>query len=356
MAAIPKQTVDAIYEFHHDSQGGNRPHLGCSIIGKECDRYLWLTFRWAAKPDFPGRIIRLFKRGQLEEHAFAAELRAVGCDVIMGDDTGKQFKVAWHGGHFSGSVDGIINSGLIEAPKTPHLLEIKTINDRGYKELEKKGLAKARPHYYAQCQVYMKGQKLKRCLFLATNKNTDDIYMERVRYEAAAANYYIDRAREIIEMAGPPEKRPDDQECVYCDYRSMCHGTQMPQSGCRTCAHSTPLLDGFQRWVCERFECDIDLDVQEAGTCPKHLYIPALINCYDMVECSDDWVQYRNPVNGYVFKNGDRNASEEKDVYTSAELAAINPDIQGNAVLNMVREELGGTVTAFKPENDKVPF
>ena len=356
MVAIPKQTVEAIYEFHHDTQGGNRPHLGCSIIGKECERYLWLSFRWAAKPDFPGRIIRLFKRGHLEEHAFASELRAIGCDVIMGDDAGKQFGVSWHGGHFSGSVDGIINSGLIEAPNTPHLLEIKTINDRGYKELEKKGLALARPHYYAQCQLYMKGQKLKRCLFLATNKNTDDIYMERIKYEAKAANFYIARAREIIEMPGPPEKRPDDQECVYCDYRKICHGKQMPQSVCRTCAHSTPVIDGFQRWVCEKFECDIDLDVQEAGTCPKHLFIPDLINCYDMVDGADDWVRYRNPLNGYVFKNGDRDESGEQDIYTSAELAAINPDIQGNAVLNMVREELGGTVTASRPENDRVPF
>jgi CRISPR/Cas system-associated exonuclease Cas4 (RecB family) len=357
MVEIPRKTVDAIYTFHHDCQEDSRPHLGCSLIGSECERFLWLTFRHALRPDFSGRIVRLFKRGKLEETIFATELKAIGCELIMGDETGEQFRVEWHGGHFAGSVDGIIASGVIEAPKTPHLLEIKTINDRGYKELEKKGLKNAHLKYYSQVQVYMKGQRLKRCLFLATNKNTDDIYMERVKYDAKVANYYDDLAKKIIEAPTPPERLPDISECRWCEYRELCHGKQMPRSYCRTCAHSTPKLDGHRRWVCEAFGCDLGYSVQTAGTCPKHLYIPDLINCYDFIEATEEWVKYRNPVNGYEFINGDRNELNKKDVYTSEELAKINPEIQGNVVLAMVREELGGKVTECRPEDPGiVPF
>jgi hypothetical protein len=68
-------------------------------------------------------------------------------------------------------------------------------------------------------------------------------------------------------------------------------------------------------------------------------------------------VKYRNPVNGYEFINGDRNELDKKDVYTSEELAKIDPEIQGNVVLAMVREELGGKVTECRPEDPGiVPF
>lgn len=358
MVVIPQKTVDAIYDFHHDSQDGNRPHLGCSVIGAECERYLWLTFRHALWADHPGRIVRLFKRGKLEEAIFETELKKIGCKVIMGDDVGNQFRVSWHGGHFAGTIDGVI-SGLVEAPRAQHILEIKTINDKGYKQLERKGLENARINYFAQCQLYMKGQNLKHCLFLATNKNTDEIYMERVKYNSKVAKYYLQRAKNIIEMTRPPERRPDDQTCKWCEYKQLCHGKQMPQSVCRTCVHSTPMMDGNCRWVCERFDCNIDLDIQAAGNCPKHLYIPDLINCYDMVDSGNDWVKYRNPINNYKFKNGDRKTLDEKDAFTSDELSIINPDIQGHAALNMVREVLNGKITDCRPETnngDGVPF
>ena len=56
MATIPEpqtSTRKAIFEHYEktaDRQG--RPHLGASEIGHECDRYLWLSFRWA-KPAAP---------------------------------------------------------------------------------------------------------------------------------------------------------------------------------------------------------------------------------------------------------------------------------------------------------------
>ena len=57
-----------IDQAHENRQEKPRPHMGCSILGHPCDRYLWLSFRWAVIEKFKGRILRLFRRGQLEEN------------------------------------------------------------------------------------------------------------------------------------------------------------------------------------------------------------------------------------------------------------------------------------------------
>lgn len=356
---LPKveTTVDAIYQFHHNTQDGHRPHLGCSLIGGECDRKLWLTFRWASKNLFPGRIIRLFKRGQLEEPIFYSELKNIGCKVHAVDENGYQQRVSWHGGHFSGSVDGVVEN-VIEAPKTPHLLELKTINDRGYKELVKKGLEEARPVYWAQVHCYMKGLKLKRCLFLATNKNDDKIYQERVKYQAKVAQKYIDRAKSIITAATPPELLPPtDSSCKWCEWQEFCHGQQLPSANCRTCAHATPdIKDGG--WRCERFDnTEIDLDVQRSGEdCPHHVFIPHLLeNLYKMKDATEFTVTYENPENGFVFINGDPE-TVDGTVFRSKELAHINPKIMGDAQLMSAKEIFGGTVSGARHDgNDLQP-
>ncbi|MEO5365362.1 MAG: oxidoreductase, partial [Magnetococcus sp. WYHC-3] len=63
MAPLPKPngpTVEAILAaYEADAGSGFRPHLGASLIGKECDRSLWLDFRWAARARFGGRMLRL---------------------------------------------------------------------------------------------------------------------------------------------------------------------------------------------------------------------------------------------------------------------------------------------------------
>ena len=38
-------TARKIYEWYESKKEGHREHLGASLIGHHCDRYLWLTFR-----------------------------------------------------------------------------------------------------------------------------------------------------------------------------------------------------------------------------------------------------------------------------------------------------------------------
>lgn len=170
-------TVAAIYAWHK-AKGDAEPqrgYLGASIIGHDCDRYLWYTFRACVKRDFSGRIYRLFQTGNLAESRFVAELEGIGCEVVSHDEAGKQIEVLAIGGHFSGHLDGMA-LGVPEAPKSWHVCEFKTHNDKSFGALQKAGVQKSKPLHYAQMMVYMGLTKVDRALYLAMNKDTDEIY------------------------------------------------------------------------------------------------------------------------------------------------------------------------------------
>ena len=105
----PSPTRDAIFaSYEADRDDGFRPHLGASQIGKSCERALWYDFRWVTRSGFPGRILRLFETGQLEEARLVRNLRRIGATVLEVDpETGRQWRVEAHGGHFGGSLDGV---------------------------------------------------------------------------------------------------------------------------------------------------------------------------------------------------------------------------------------------------------
>ena len=73
-------------------------------------------------------MLRLFRRGQNEESVVVSDLRAIGVDVQA---TGASQSRVKFDCHVSGSVDGIIESGLPESPKKRHILEIAMEGFRG---------------------------------------------------------------------------------------------------------------------------------------------------------------------------------------------------------------------------------
>jgi len=283
MATVPEPvhtTVARIYEaYENDAEDGNRPHLGASLIGHACERYLWLTFRWVDAKKFPGRMLRLFETGQLEEARFVKNLRRIGVEVHDVTPDGKQWRVSDLGGHFGGSMDGAC-VGLPEAPKTWHVLECKTHNDKSFNDLTKNGVAKAKPQHYAQMQVYMGLTGMERALYLAVNKNTDELYSERVDFDPVEFAKLKARAERVINANEPPLRCSNDPSwyvCKMCDFHAHCHGEEAPAVNCRTCAHSTPFPSGDAgEWICEANRNSIPLSTQRTG-CDKHRYIPILL-------------------------------------------------------------------------------
>lgn len=278
MVALPQkqmQTRDAIYQAYESAQdNGWRNHLGASIIGRECERELWYTFRWTTIKRHEGRILRLFETGNREEERFVADLRRIGVTVLDVDpETGRQWECRDDTGHFGGSTDGVC-IGLPEAPKTWHDCEFKTHNEKSFKALVEKGVKIAKPEHWAQMTVYMHLLGLERALYLAKNKNTDELYSERVYYDAAFAMRLLEKARRVIKAPEPPAGISTDSnffKCKFCDHAAVCHKRTMPARNCRTCLHSSAVDGGA--WSCAAGH---DMGAGKAAL-PCHRFIPALV-------------------------------------------------------------------------------
>jgi hypothetical protein len=224
---------------------------------------------------FPGRILRLFRRGQEEEARVVSDLRAIGLNVQKTGDN--QSRVDF-GCHVGGSVDGVIESGVPESPKARHVLEIKTHGKKSFDDLEKNGVEKSKPQHYVQMQLYMMGLKLDRALYYAVCKDDDRIYTERVRIDTAVAHDHINRGKRLVKadrMPPPISTDPTWFECRFCAAHEFCHKTKLTKEvNCRTCTNSTAREDGT--WHCEQYDVPLSFDEQLNG-CSAHVLHPDLV-------------------------------------------------------------------------------
>lgn len=297
-------TSAAIVKWYESKPQEHRPHMGASLIGHECERYIWLTFRWALTPTFPGRVLRLFSTGQREESRIVEELRGIGATVWETDPaTGDQWRVSACGGHFGGSLDGVAQ-GLPEAPKTAAVLEFKTHSHKSFTDLVAKKVAGAKPQHFDQMTVYMGLMDLERALYVAVNKDTDDVYTEWVHFEPVRFAKLMTKAQRLVDATTPPAKlseEPTHWQCKFCNMHANCHGDKAAEANCRTCCHVTPTPEGA--WHCGAKGRDLPLANQRAG-CEQHLMMPPLVPYAEPVDGGEAWVGYRHRTNGTLFTNG----------------------------------------------------
>ena len=306
MAALPppsSPTVTAIYAAYESAQeSGYREHLGASGIGADCERAIWFSFRWTTRARHTGRLLRLFQTGHMAEARFVADLRKIGVTVMDVDpENGRQWNFRDASGHFGGSADGV-GIGFAEAPKAWHICEFKTHSAKSFASLAKDGVEKSKPMHAAQMQVYMHLAGIERAFYLAVNKDTDDLYQERLNYDAETAMRLMVKAERIIGNPNPPAKISADPawyQCRFCDHSEACHGTAMPERHCRSCLHASPVAAGA--WSCQRHNHTLDRRAQEAG-CAAHLYIPSLVHG-EQADAGEDWVSYRMP-DGSEWRDG----------------------------------------------------
>ncbi|WP_419833513.1 hypothetical protein [Endozoicomonas atrinae] len=339
-------TIKAIVEHYESNQGDAfRAHLGGSLIGRPCDRELWYSFRWCTDTKHNGQLLRLFQTGHLAEERFIADLRSIGIKVFETDPaTGKQFRVTACGGHFGGSFDGV-GLGFIEAPKTWHLIEMKTHNEKSFKTLTSKGVKEAKPEHYIQMQSYMylAEPKLTRAFYIAVNKNTDELYGERIRLDPEAGKGIIERADAIIASDRPLQKIHEDPswyQCKFCNHHGVCHGEEAPVVNCRTCMHSTPVDNG--EWHCVRHDMEIPRAVQKTG-CELHLYNPYLLEQFaEPVDSGEYWIRYRLKSTGEEFVTG-----TDRGQFSSHEIKAVeDKSLLTDEKLNGLKDQFDGTIEA----------
>lgn len=306
MVALPQPstpTVTAIYAAYEAAQeSGYRDHLGASGIGADCERAIWYSWRWTTRARHTGRLLRLFQTGHLAESRFVADLRKIGVTVMDVDpETGRQWNLRDASGHFGGSMDAV-GLGFTEAPKAWHVCEFKTHSAKSFAALAKDGVEKSKPMHAAQMQVYMHLAGIERAFYLAVNKDTDDLYQERLHYNPDVAMRLLAKAERIMANPQPPARISQDPawwQCRFCDHAAACHGDAMPERHCRSCLHASPVADGA--WHCQRHNQPLDRRAQETG-CAAHLYIPGLVHG-EQADAGEDWVSYRMP-DGSEWRDG----------------------------------------------------
>ena len=166
-----------------------------------------------------------------------------------------------------GSQDGVA-LGLPEAPKTPHLLEFKTSNNKSFTGLVKNGVMKTKAQHWSQMQLYMGWASLDRAMYLVVNKDTDEIYSERIVFDQREFDRLLARAERIVTATEPAITIGENAEffsCRFCRFKDQCYNTEAPQVNCRTCAHATPETDGDGRWSCAEHKKDLTVQDQRSG-------------------------------------------------------------------------------------------
>jgi len=304
-------------DWKDSQEDGRRGHLGGSLIGRECERELWYSFRWFTDTKHDGRILRLFDRGHKEEFRFVDYLRRIGVEVRdyeqqlwcsnelgefklldwdadlsggigsfepvhdnpalieLAEKHGQgptQYRISDVDGHFGGSLDAIcFNVPGVEAfgltVKDPVLAEFKTHGQKSFDNLCKKGLLEAKPEHVAQMRVYMTKRGIKLALYMAVNKNTDELKCFFVVADGMQGAALLGKARDIIHAPTPPRRMhgatPSFFKCRFCDHRAVCHLGERAYKSCRSCVFAKPVAKGV--WGCAKWQAAIPKDAQKVG-------------------------------------------------------------------------------------------
>ena len=259
MVAIPKQ-INLLKLIDSGSvKEKPRPHLGYSASGNPCKRALWYSFHWATYRSVPTRVQRIFNTGHIFEKFMTDSLKEAGITVYA-----EQLSIDGPHGHIKGHIDGMCLM-IPGDPNTKDLLEMKTMNDRNFKDCIKRGVRFSKSAYYAQMQAYMGKLDLTKSLFMAYNKNTSEYYLEIIDFDKEYFKQIESKLLDVLYSEFPPEKIGPKTffDCKYCDFYDICHKGAPIENNCRTCEHSNVEEKGA--WSCSLTDEFLGEDEQFEG-------------------------------------------------------------------------------------------
>jgi hypothetical protein len=186
---------------------------------------------------------------------------------------GGQDRVSAYGGHCGSALDGTLY-GVPDCPDEWVLGEFKTHNTKQFTKLvADRSVRVSKPEHYSQIQTCMSLRGIHKTLYMAVNKNDDDLYCEIIEYDHAHATERLGRAHDVIFARTPPKRiseDPSDDRCRFCDCLDQCHYKAPMLVNCRTCRHS--VADPGGTWGCELRGIVLDKEAQMAG-CDQHAFI-----------------------------------------------------------------------------------
>lgn len=269
--------------------------ISASAIANPCERRHWLALRWFAPPrSYDAKTIRLRDRGLLERDRVVADLRDTGFIV---EEVGMSASLA--GGWLRGKISGIVQ-GVPEGRTQWHVLKVRALKATDWRRTVKLGAIEAQPDDFAQAQLFMASLGLDRALYWATNRDTEEIHVERWRLDNSVSDPLIVRAESVAQAVSMPPNIASSENhpaCLFCNFRPVCHSPVVdmpwPARNCRTCIHYE--MREPYRGHCSRWSQPRDLDEQKVG-CPAHIAEPTMIPA-EQVDAAEDgsWIEYQLP-------------------------------------------------------------
>ncbi len=128
------------------------------------------------------------------------------------------------------------------------------------------GLIASNPKYWAQQCCYGKAFQLKHSLFIAVNKDNDDIHYEINKLDWDYATLLENKARDIIYAQTPPARISENSafwKCKFCHVQDVCHHGEVVETNCRSCKMAVPVEKG--EWKCNRWNKVIPKDAIKDG-------------------------------------------------------------------------------------------
>lgn len=239
MAKLPDfnkdPTIEALIELleEEEAQRVQRGYLGASGVGQPCERQSW--YQYNGYPYEPMKLIGILAttEGHRSEDIMASLLRRLpGIELWTVDDKGEQFGFSDFDGKFQGHIDGVIQ-GILQAPKTPHLWEHKSVNEKKFEKLiglkdkhgEKSALKEWDEIYYVQAQVYMGKMDLDRHYLTVTMPGVRNFISCRTDFDKLAYENALKKAQRIITMKSAPERAYPSKtyfQCKFCKFADIC--------------------------------------------------------------------------------------------------------------------------------------
>lgn len=219
-------------ESFWDYKPADRPsgHIGMSGIG-HCKRQLaYVKHEVLGKPlDWRAKII--FDDGNLHHTQIRKALRdglvlLNSCYSLVREE--EEVKL----GQLTGHIDGVLQHDHVRCNEDDHitmLLEVKSMNDRGFGELKRTGeLSK---EYAAQTSAYLRATGLKEARILAKNKNTGEMLSLSFACNDVLLDERIAALQEVYESGDAEDVAREYQssdegllpwQCNYCPFVDLC--------------------------------------------------------------------------------------------------------------------------------------
>lgn len=195
-----------------------RNYIGASIIGSECMREIWYSYKNFESESIKPKTRRTWDIGKHLEQLVLNWIEKAGIKIarIWYDLEAENMP------YFKGHIDAM----WTKKGEAFAIFEIKTAKDSSFKLFVKHGLKKWDPRYYAQIQSYMGMSGVFNAYIVVLNKDNSEIFDEKVEFDP---NFYesLKNKAQLIHNAQIPPPRihnsPAWYQCKMCKFKKVCH-------------------------------------------------------------------------------------------------------------------------------------